>query len=416
VRRTIAILHYAGPPSIGGVEITIAAHARLLAADGYQVRIVAGNGGDVNADARAYVRPEFGSRGALIERVNAELARGVVGADFAALTDRIAAELGPILDGVDTVVVHNVLSLHKNLAFTAALYRLHQAGRLPRMLAWCHDFAWGDPLYLPEMHAGEPWSLLKTPWPGVRYVVVSDDRRPMLAGLFGLPLDAVEVITPGLDLTHRLHDPASLSLLDRLGLLEADPLLLLPARITRRKNIGQAIRIAAALRDIGMRPRLLVTGPLGPHNPANRRLLDELLAMCARHDANDLVSFLCLDYRDVAGQEIPVSDAMIADFYRLADALLFTSEAEGFGIPMIEALFDRLPIVCSDIAVFRSIAGDAATYFPLDVEAQADQRPVAAQIAARLQAGPLYAKRREVRLEKTWEAIYRRQIKPLIEE
>jgi mannosylglucosylglycerate synthase len=249
VKRTIAILHYAGPPSIGGVEVTIAAHARLLTADGYQVRIVAGNGADVNAAARVYARLEFGSRGALIERVNAELARGVVGADFATLTDRIVAELGPIFEGVDTIMAHNVLSLHKNLAFTAALHRLHALGGLPRTLAWCHDFAWGDPLYVPEMHAGEPWSLLKTPWSGVRYVVVSEDRRPMLARLFGLPLDDARVITPGIDLAHRLRDPASLALIERLGLMEASPLLLLPARITKRKNIGQAIRITAALRD-----------------------------------------------------------------------------------------------------------------------------------------------------------------------
>ena len=31
-RKSVAILHYAGPPLVGGVEVTIAAHARVLAA------------------------------------------------------------------------------------------------------------------------------------------------------------------------------------------------------------------------------------------------------------------------------------------------------------------------------------------------------------------------------------------------
>ena len=43
-RRRVAILHYAAPPLIGGVEATMADHARLLAARGYAVRLVAGRG------------------------------------------------------------------------------------------------------------------------------------------------------------------------------------------------------------------------------------------------------------------------------------------------------------------------------------------------------------------------------------
>jgi len=43
--------------------------------------------------------------------------------------------------------------------------------------------------------------------------------------------------------------------------------------------------------------------------------------------------------------------------------LLAASEAEGFGLPLIEASFHKLPVLARDIAVFREVAGDAALYF-----------------------------------------------------
>ena len=43
-RQTVAILHYSGPPTVGGVENTIYHHARLLAQAGYAVQVIAGRG------------------------------------------------------------------------------------------------------------------------------------------------------------------------------------------------------------------------------------------------------------------------------------------------------------------------------------------------------------------------------------
>lgn len=58
--------------------------------------------------------------------------------------------------------------------------------------------------------------------------------------------------------------------------------------------------------------------------------------------------------------------------YQNAIALLFPSMAEGFGLPLIEAAHYGLPVLCSDIPVFREIAGDGASYFEVnDVDALA---------------------------------------------
>jgi glycosyltransferase involved in cell wall biosynthesis len=409
-KLTIAMLHYAGPPTIGGVEATIAAHARVFAANGHHVRIIAGSAGPFDG-AEVLLEPLLGSRGDEIARVNRQLAEGNAGDDFESLTARIVERLSQALAGVDVAIVHNVLTLHKNLAFTAALHRLHEAGLAPKLLAWCHDFAWGDPLYIPELHPDYPWKLLRTPWPRTTYVVVSADRHGQLAELLQIPLAQIAVVTPGIDLAAFLKlDRATLELLDQVELLEADPLLLLPARITRRKNIEQAIDIVAALRRRDLAPRLVVTGPPGPHNPANAAYLADLQRRRDHIGDDNAVVFLYERWVDEAGRPRPVSDAVMSDLFRLADGLLFPSRYEGFGIPILEAGLAGIPIFCSDIAPFRETAGDATLRFGHDEPAD----EVAGRIADALQADKRAALRRRVRLEFTWEAIYRRAIEPLL--
>jgi glycosyltransferase involved in cell wall biosynthesis len=51
--------------------------------------------------------------------------------------------------------------------------------------------------------------------------------------------------------------------------------------------------------------------------------------------------------------------ALIAD----AHGLIMPSFAEGFGVPIIEALAANTPVLCSDIPVFREVAGELADYF-----------------------------------------------------
>jgi glycosyltransferase involved in cell wall biosynthesis len=62
-----------------------------------------------------------------------------------------------------------------------------------------------------------------------------------------------------------------------------------------------------------------------------------------------------------------LSDRQIAQLVAKARAMLMPSFAEGFGMPVVEALTIGVPVICSDIAAHREVGGDAPDYVdPLD--------------------------------------------------
>lgn len=58
-----------------------------------------------------------------------------------------------------------------------------------------------------------------------------------------------------------------------------------------------------------------------------------------------------------------ISDEFLEMLYAQSSALLVSSFAEGFGLPVIEAAQKDLPLIIRDIPVFKEIAGGNATYF-----------------------------------------------------
>lgn len=60
----------------------------------------------------------------------------------------------------------------------------------------------------------------------------------------------------------------------------------------------------------------------------------------------------------------PLDDARLADTLACARALLFPSFAEGYGIPLAEALAGGLPVIASDLPVFREIGQGVPELIP----------------------------------------------------
>lgn len=402
----IALLHYTAPPVVGGVEQVLGRHARLMADSGHAVRIVAGRGEppDPRISFVAVSRADTGEPE--IVRLQAELDAGRVPEAFPRVVAGLVDELGTALAGVDVLIAHNVASLNRNLALTAALHDVALRPGAPRTILWHHDLAWARPGDRQTLHHGHPWDLLRTAWPGVTHVAISEARRADLVGLMGLDPAAVRVVPNGVDLATLLGlAPRTMDLVRAADLLAFDPLLLLPARITPRKNIEHALRVLAAIRGAGRSAAgLVVTGPVDPHDPTAQGYLQGLLGLRLELGLEASAIFL------VEALAEPADQALVHDLYRLADLLLLPSLDEGFGIPLLEAGAQRLPIVCSDLPALRDLAGDAALYVAPD----ADPGDIAALVLARLDEDPLTTFARRVRTEFAWEAIYRRSIAPLL--
>lgn len=61
-----------------------------------------------------------------------------------------------------------------------------------------------------------------------------------------------------------------------------------------------------------------------------------------------------------------VTDETLSNLYANAKFLVFPSIYEGFGLPILEAFSQKVPVICSNIEVFKEVAGDAAIYFKVN--------------------------------------------------
>jgi glycosyltransferase involved in cell wall biosynthesis len=335
---------------LGGVEAILASHQRLLSAAGYPVRLVAGRGD-------CEVVPELDSRHPEVEALTRRLAAGdPAPEEFNRLVGVIGAKLDVLLAEADLVIAHNVLTMHFNLPLAAAL----AGGR--RILAWTHDLAWTNPRYGELHRPGAPYDLLHEPAPAVRYTAISGRVQGQLAETYGV---SAETVPNGIDSAALLRiRPSTLALLEPTGALAGGPLVLVPFRITRRKRLELAIEAVALLAPRLPGLKLVVSGPLGPHSADNQAYWSQLEVLRRERRLEGRVVFL----REL-GVPHPVDDEMIAELYQLATAVLLPSESEGFGLPILEAGLARVPVVCSDLDVFREVAGNAAWTFPVDAPA-----------------------------------------------
>jgi glycosyltransferase involved in cell wall biosynthesis len=400
----VALLHFSAPPIIGGVEHTLARQAVGLSELGHQVTVLAGAGDPFDPRVTVHRLPLAYSRHPRILEAKQSLDRGEVPPGFGGLVEEISRGLGPMLAGQDALIAHNILCLHLNLALTSALHSLHAAGKVRHLIGWHHDLAWDRPDLQAEVHAGTPADLLREPWPAVVNVAVSEATRQRLAALYGCPPETIHVIPAGVavpDFEGWTEEAVQIFRANELS--AADAILLQPVRITRRKNFELALRVLRDLRRLSGRDvRLLVTGPMGAHNPDNLTYFHELTQLRRGLGLDGCAHFVA--------PESGVAEATLICFYRAADALLLTSLEEGFGMPVLEAALTRLPVFSTDLPALAETGGEEIHWFSPD-EAPAE---IARRIAAELFSDRAYRLRRRVRRRYAWDAVIRDRLAPLL--
>jgi mannosylglucosylglycerate synthase len=368
----VALLHYTVPPVTGGVELVLTAQRDQLREAGYDVRVVAGRG---DADV---VLPEVDSQHPDVQRVTRALSsQAEPPAAFEELRERIAAGLEAALGDRDVVVAHNVLTMPFNLPLTAAL--LDQRARI---VAWTHDLLWTNANYAAFQRTDWPWRLLAERQPGVTYVAISEARQQEISRTMGIPPREVSVVPNGIDkLSFGEVGGHARDLLRAADAEDADPLILVPQRVTTRKRLELVIETAHELVADWPDLRVVVTGPVDPHDLACRRYAQRLLELRSERGLERVVRFLFESADDPRRHPVGFDD--VTQLYRLSDLVLLPSESEGFGLPLLEAALSRVPVVCSDLPVFREVAAGGAEMFPKNAGAAEIAAVVSRTLASR---------------------------------
>lgn len=138
-----------------------------------------------------------------------------------------------------------------------------------------------------------------------------------------------------------------------LASMAARPSLLMVGTLEPRKAHAQALAALDLLWRDGVEVNLVIIGKQG-------WMVEPLVAALRAHPQLGKKLFW-----------LPgVSDQMLAEAYRLASALLAPSRGEGFGLPLIEAAQQGVPIIARNLPVFREVSGDHAFYFDGEEPAQ----------------------------------------------
>ncbi len=408
----IGILHYSAPPVIGGVEAVIEAHLKVMLRAGYPVQVITGRG-EVNALPRGTILhtfPWIDSQNPDILRMSDALADGIVPDQFERLVTQIITEIGPAVRACDHLIVHNVFSKHFNIPLTVALHRLLEQDALHNCIAWCHDISWTSPNSRSKVHPGYPWDSLRTKLQNVTYVAVSNTRRDELAGLFACPPEEILTIYNGVDPAELLGlSPEGLALIERLGLFESDLNLIMPVRVTQAKNIEYALHVAAALKARHVRLKIVLTGPPDPHEAESMDYFESLCRLRRTLGVEEEMRFV---FESGPNPTMPqyIGNQVVGDLFRVSDVMFMPSHREGFAMPVLEAGLAGLPVVTTPTPAAVEIAVSEA----LIIDPDQDADSTAIQLLELIENNPVCRLRRITRQNYTWEAIFRRQIEPLL--
>lgn len=113
------------------------------------------------------------------------------------------------------------------------------------------------------------------------------------------------------------------------------------------KNLSGLIRgYIIARNKIPANVKLVISGNIQYIKPEDKKLVSEV------NEGSEKIIFTGF-----------VSNGALQTIFKNADAFIFPTFHEGFGIPILEAFYFKKPLLCSNTTSLPEIAGDAALYF-----------------------------------------------------
>ncbi|HVN76575.1 MAG TPA: glycosyltransferase family 1 protein [Thermoanaerobaculaceae bacterium] len=242
------------------------------------------------------------------------------------------------LDGNDVFFAPNFLVPRRHLAAVRTL--------VPTV----HDLAF---LRLPETVQRETLDNLRRRLPGVLH---GADALIAVSAATAGDLEALAKVTPRrVHVIHEGVDPAFASQEDAVPRGLPARYLLFVSTLEPRKNVVRLLEAFARAAASGYQGDLVLVGRWGWRTEAAQDALE-------RSPVRDRIRHL--DY---------LERAALSSVMRRAEALVFPSLLEGFGLPVVEAMACGVPVILSRATSLPEVAGDAALYVdpssPADIAA-----------------------------------------------
>ncbi len=221
-----------------------------------------------------------------------------------------------------------------------------------RRVVTVHDLIYAR---FPEAHAGIRDRGMRVLVPlGVRraHRVMADSQstRDDLVELVGTPVERIDVVPLGLGTVQREAPLGEAQTRARFELGERRVLLSLSAK-RPHKNLMALIGALARI-------------------PAQRRPLLVLAGYATWHEAELRARAASLGVAGDVRFEGWLAAAELEGLWALADAFVFPSLYEGFGLPVLEAMARGVPVACADASSLPEVAGDAALLFDPHAEGE----------------------------------------------
>lgn len=368
----IGMVHFTLPPAISGVEMIVRDHARLLDDRGFKIHLLGSRGSSFRKSIELEIARSFDPKSNRVTQIQTQLAKKTIPPDFEKLKTHYVDIITKWLrtNGIQTVIVHNVLSRHYNLALTAALVEVARDTQKDIVwIAWIHDASFIDTKYTnlsPSLTHQYPWNLISSPQKPFQYVTVSNTRKSELMKMYGTPQSRIKVVKNGLDINKMLPLPLQTrELFKHVSMRKPDYVGIIPVRIVERKNIEFAITFAKiAQQQFGKKFIFIVTGAVHQQNKFAVRyyafLKDRIKKERLQEHFIFLNEFVLKNHRP-----FNIFGVNVRDLYLISDFLFLPSTGEGFGLPVIEAGFMRIPIFCSNLDVFTEVGNGYIYSFDL---------------------------------------------------
>lgn len=214
----------------------------------------------------------------------------------------------------------------------------------PPLVLHVHDLIYMD---FPEYSTGIRRAMFATlgrasALAAAQVVTVSEYAKTRIVKLYGVDEDRITVVNNGLD--RSWLSPSDEKIEKAWQELKAKVpkrYALSVGRLDPRKNFALTARVVRRLVEQGQLDGLVIVG-------SDDFGGEELRAQLEREGTAQLVTHLK-----------SLDTTSLQAIYRHASCLLYLSLAEGFGVPLIEAMAMRTPIVASDRTSIPEVVGDA---------------------------------------------------------